>query len=213
MADMKLTLNKREAVGKNKVDKLRQEGLVPGVVYSKGSEPYNVTVIEKDLVKMYEVMGTSNIFEIDVEGNSSMVLFKEIQRHPFKNQILHFDLFLVDMSQKLKVTIPVVLEGRDDIKVQPSNLIQVIDEIEVECLPADLPSEAIVNVIDMQIGDVKEVKDLDIANNAKIELFVELDEAVATLQEPREEEDFDEEVADVDAAEVPTVEETEEDAE
>ncbi|MBP2025981.1 50S ribosomal protein L25 [Peptoniphilus stercorisuis] len=212
MADtITLALTKREEVGKNKVDKLRQEGLVPGVVYSKGSEPYNVTVPQKDLVKIYELMGTSNIFEINVDGETSMVLFKDLQRHPFKNQILHFDLFLVDMSEKLKVTIPVVLEGKDDIKVQPSNLIQVIDEIEVECLPIDLPSEAMVNVSDMEIGDVKEVKDLDIANNDKIEIFIELDEAVATLQEVQEIEE--EEVADVDAAAVPTVEETEEDAE
>lgn len=212
MADtITLALAKREEVGKNKVDKLRQEGLVPGVVYSKGSKPYNVTVPQKDLVKVYEQMGTSNIFEINVDGETSMVLFKELQRHPFKNQILHFDLFLVDMSEKLKVTIPVVLEGKDDIKVQPSNLIQVIDEIEVECLPIDLPSEAMVNVSDMEIGDVKEVKDLDIANNDKIEIFIELDEAVATLQDIQEIEE--EEVADVDAAAVPTVEETEEDAE
>ena len=60
MADtITLALTKREEVGKNKVDKLRQEGLVPGVVYSKGSKPYNVTVPQKDLVKVYEQMGTS----------------------------------------------------------------------------------------------------------------------------------------------------------
>lgn len=211
MADtITLALTKREVVGKNKVDKIRREGLVPGVIYSKGSEASQVTVAQKDLVKAYELMGTSNIFEINVDGEKSMVLFKEIQKHPFKNQILHFDLYLVDMSEKLKVTIPVVLEGKDDIKVQPSNLIQVIDEIEVECLPIDLPSEAIVNVTEMQIGDVKEVKDLDIANNDKIEIFVDLNEAVATLQEVQE---VEEEEISSDAASVPTVEETEADAE
>lgn len=211
MADtITLALTKREVVGKNKVDKIRREGLVPGVIYSKGSEASQVTVAQKDLVKAYELMGTSNIFEINVDGEKSMVLFKEIQKHPFKNQILHFDLYLVDMSEKLKVTIPVVLEGKDDIKVQPSNLIQVIDEIEVECLPIDLPSEAIVNVTEMQIGDVKEVKDLDIANNDKIEIFVDLNEAVATLQEVQE---VEEEETSSDAASVPTVEETEADAE
>ncbi len=203
-----LNLNNREQVGKNKVDKLRGEGLVPGVVYSKGSEPSHVIATARDLNKVYSAMGTSNIFEINVEGKSSMVLFKEIQRHPYKNQILHFDLFLVDMSEKLKVTIPVVLEGKDDIKVQPSNLIQVMDEIEIECLPTDLPSEAIVSVIDMAIGDVIEVKDLDIAKNSKIEIFTELTETVASLQEVQEV--VEEETTATDAAEVPTVGETKE---
>ena len=203
-----LNLNNREQVGKNKVDKLRGEGLVPGVVYSKGSEPSHVIATARDLNKVYSAMGTSNIFEINVEGKSSMVLFKEIQRHPYKNQILHFDLFLVDMSEKLKVTIPVVLEGKDDIKVQPSNLIQVMDEIEIECLPTDLPSEAIVIVIDMAIGDVIEVKDLDIAKNSKIEIFTELTETVASLQEVQEV--VEEETTATDAAEVPTVGETKE---
>lgn len=203
-----LNLNNREQVGKNKVDKLRGEGLVPGVVYSKGSEPSHVIATARDLNKVYSAMGTSNIFEINVEGKSSMVLFKEIQRHPYKNQILHFDLFLVDMSEKLKVTIPVVLEGKDDIKVQPSNLIQVMDEIEIECLPTDLPSEAIVSVINMAIGDVIEVKDLDIAKNSKIEIFTELTETVASLQEVQEV--VEEETTATDAAEVPTVGETKE---
>ena len=203
-----LNLNNREQVGKNKVDKLRGEGLVPGVVYSKGSEPVHVTATARDLNKVYSAMGTSNIFEINVEGKSSMVLFKEIQRHPYKNQILHFDLFLVDMSEKLKVTIPVVLEGKDEIKVQPSNLIQVMDEIEIECLPINLPSEAIVSVIDMAIGDVIEIKDLDVAQNSKIEILTELTETVAILQEIQEV--VEEETEAADAADVPTVGETKE---
>lgn len=209
MSDSKvLSLKLRDQHGKNKVDKLRVEQLVPGVIYSKGEEARSISAVAKEIQKAYEENGTSNIMDIDVEGKSEKALFKDIQRHPYKNQILHFDLFLVDMNEKLRVQIPVVLEGRDSIKVQPSNLIQVISEIEIECLPADLPSEAIVNVEDMQIGDSLTIADLDVAKNDKIEVITELEEVVATLQEPRDE--VEEEV-DADAsAEVPTVSETEE---
>lgn len=205
---MILKLQKRDQHGKNKVDKLRQEGLVPGVVYSKGEEAVSVAAIEKDLVKAYEVNGLSNIFKAELDGAQKDLLIKEIQKHPFKNQILHFDAYLIDMTQKIRVTIPVVLEGRDNIKAQPSVIMQIIDSIEVECLPADLPSEAVVNVVDMQIGDNMTVADLDIASNDKIHIHEDLEEVVAVLSEPQEE-NLEEETDGEVSAEVPTVAETE----
>ncbi|RVU54324.1 50S ribosomal protein L25 [Anaerosphaera multitolerans] len=209
MSSIKLTLEKREELGKNQVDKLRQKGSIPGVIYSKGNEAKSVIAIEKELLKVYEQAGTSNIVEATMGSDSQMVLFKDVQKHPYKNQILHFDLYLVDMSQKLRVTIPVVLENRDSIIVQPSNLIQVLDEIEIECFPADLPSEAIFDVEHMQIGDIVTVEDLDVSKNEKIEVLTDLTETVATLQEPREEVEEEEVVEDVSAADIPTVSETE----
>lgn len=205
---MILNLKNRSEKGKNQVDKLRAEQIVPGVIYSKGNEAKTVSAVEKDLLKAYQKNGTSSIFKVDVEGTSQQVLIKELQMHPFKNQILHFDLYLIDMSEKIKVNIPVVLEGRDEVKVQPSVLLQVVNEIEVECLPADLPAEATVNVVDMQIGNSILVKDLDVANNSKIEIFVDLEETVATLQEPQEEV-LPEEGSEEESVEVPTVSETE----
>ena len=205
---MILKLQKRDQHGKNKVDKLRQEGLVPGVVYSKGEEAVSVTVVEKDLVKAYEVNGLSNIFKAELDGAQKDLLIKEIQKHPFKNQILHFDAYLIDMNQKIRVTIPVVLEGRDNIKAQPSVIMQIIDSIEIECLPGDLPSEAVVNVVDMQIGDNMTVADLDIASNDKIHIHEDLEEVVAVLSEPQEE-NLEEETDGEVSAEVPTVAETE----
>lgn len=203
-----LNLEKREEVGKNHVNKLRKEEITPGVLYAAGKESLNVKVPEKNLVKVYEQVGTSAIFEVNVDGDTSMALFKEIQRNPIKNQVTHFDLMEVDMSEKIRVVIPIVLEGKEDIKVQPSNLIQVLDEIEVECLPNDLPSETIINISEMEIGDVISVKDLDIFSNEKIEIFAEDDETVATLQDIV---DVVEEVEEViEASEVPTVDETEE---
>lgn len=207
----KLKLNLRDGKGKNKVDKMRRDSMVPGVVYGNNKEPRNVTVVEKELVKIIEEAGTSNIIDVDLDGETFKVLFKEIQNHPFKNKVLHFDMFEVNMTEKIRVSIPVVLEGRDEIRVQPSILFQHLDEVEIEVLPGDLPSDAIVNVVEMQIGDTYTVADLDIAKNDKIEILTEMDTAVATLSEPKSEEQIDEELAgDTEtSAEVPTVDETE----
>ena len=206
---MKLVLNKRDAKGKNKVDKLRANGEIPGVLYSKGNEARMVSGLEKDLLKAYSEEGYSNIFEIELDGETVSVLFKEVQMHHIKNAMVHFDLYEIDMNTEITVEVPVILEGRDEVRVQPSSLIQVLNEITVTCLPKYLPSEAVVNVVEMQIGDAKTIADLDIYGdeNITIEHF-EADETVATLVEPTEEEP--EEEAEEVSAEVPTVSETEE---
>ena len=206
---MKLVLNKRDAKGKNKVDKLRANGEIPGVLYSKGNEARMVSGLEKDLLKAYSQEGYSNIFEIELDGETVSVLFKEVQMHHIKNAMVHFDLYEIDMNTEITVEVPVVLEGRDEIRVQPSSLIQVLNEIEVICLPKYLPSEAIVNVAEMQIGDAKTVADLDIYGDENIKIDLEADETVATLVEPTEEEEPEEDEEEV-SAEVPTVSETEE---
>lgn len=206
---MKLVLNKRDAKGKNKVDKLRANGEIPGVLYSKGNEAKLVSGLEKDLLKAYSEEGYSNIFEIEVDGETVSVLFKEVQMHHIKNAMVHFDLYEIDMNTEITVEVPVVLEGRDEIRVQPSSLIQVLNEIEVVCLPKYLPSEAVVNVVEMQIGEAKTVADLDIYGDENIKIELDAEETVATLVEPTEEEEPEEEAEEA-SAEVPTVSETEE---
>ncbi|WP_300408982.1 50S ribosomal protein L25 [Lagierella sp.] len=212
MTDFKIDAQIRKGTGKNKVDKLRVEKKVPGVIYQRGEENINLELLEQDLDKLYLEAGTSNLITLNIDGDSRKALIKDVQKHPFKNQYIHVDFVGVDMSEKMRVVIPIVLEGRDEIKVQPSVLMQILNEIEVECLPADLPSEAVVEVQDMEIGDTVTVEDLDVFKDEKVEIFMDPEETVATLTEPREEE-IEEEVEEVDAADVPTVEETEQEEE
>lgn len=213
----KITLNvsKRDKVGKNNVDKLRLEKTIPGILYTKGEESVPVQVVEKELVKAFDEAGTSTLIDLNLDGDVKKVLFKEVQMHPFKNQILHFDAYAVNMKEKLRLSIPVVLLNRDEIHAQPSVLLQHLDEVEVECLPDSLPSTAEVDVENLQIGDTVLVKDLDVASEEGIDVLTDLEEAVCTLQEPREEELPEEEEGEetADAADVPTVDETEEEEE
>ena len=211
MTNYKLDLQKREVSGSNAVRKLRAKELVPGVIYGKNFEPINVCVGEKELRKVHMMAGTSSLIDAKIDGEEQTVIIKDVQKHPFKNSYVHVDFKAIKMGEVAAFTIPVVLEGRDEIRVQPSVLMQLLDEIDIECLPKNLPNEARVSVIDMQIGDTFEVKDLDVFKNADIKVVTDENEAICSLSEPKEE--VIEDNSEVSSADVPTVSETEEEAE
>ncbi|MDU2201629.1 MAG: 50S ribosomal protein L25 [Anaerococcus hydrogenalis] len=209
MADIVLKSEKREAVGKNKVNKLRQQAIVPGVVYGKDKENINVQFTSRDFEKVLSQAGTTTIINLDLDGEKLPVLIKDYQMHPFKSQFFHVDFQAINAKEAIRVTVPVYLNGRDDIRVEPSVLVQNIDSVDVECLPMYIPQYAEVVVNDMQIGDSFTVADLDIAKDDNITILLEDDEVVCSLQEPQEEVIEDDEESE-DASEVPTVDETEE---
>lgn len=213
MADIVLTAGKREGVGKNKVDKLRRNELIPGVVYAKDEENINVQIPAREFNKVIRKAGTSTVIDLDIDGEKKAVLIKDYQMHPFKEEFLHVDFQAIKAGEKIRVTIPVVLLSRDEIKVQPSVLIQNIDSLEVECIPKHIPKTAEIDVKDMQIGDSFFVSDLDVYKDEDIEVLEESDAVVCSLQEPQEEIIPEDEEEDVEASEVPTVEETEEESE
>lgn len=210
MADIVLVSEKREAVGKNKVNKLRQQAIVPGVVYGKDKENINVQFTSRDFEKVLSQAGTSTIIDLDINGEKIPVLIKDYQMHPFKSQFFHVDFQAINAKEAIRVTVPVHLNGRDDIRVEPSVLVQNIDTVEVECLPMYIPQYAELEVTEMQIGDAFTVADLDIAKNENINILLEADEVVCSLQEPQEEVVVDEDAESGSAADVPTVGETEE---
>lgn len=213
MAEYKINVQARTAQGKNQVDKLRNKGLVPGIIYHKDSESENVQVDALELRKVYLNAGSSALVELNLDGEDRIVLIKDVQYHPVKDQILHVDFQEVRANEKIKVTIPIVLNGRDDIHVQPSVLFQLLEEIDVECFPRDIPQTAEVDVSEMDIGDVKTVSDLDIYSNEALDILLPGEEPVAALNEPSHEEEEleeEEEEEELSAADVPEIGEEEE---
>lgn len=206
MANYKLDANKREVTGSNAVKKLRAENIVPGIIYGGEEGPINIQVSEKELDKIYLMAGTSSLIDLKVDGEEKTVIIQEVQMHAYKNSYVHVDFKTINMNVKSVFTIPVVLLNRENINIEPSVLLQQIEEVDVECLPKDLPSEATIDVQNMQIGDSFAVKDLDIFSDDKITVLVNEDEIVCSLQEPKMEEVVEETA---EAADVPTVDETE----
>lgn len=213
MAKIVLQANKREATGKNQVKKLRNNELIPGVIYAKNQENVNVQFTARDFEKVLRQAGTSTIISLDIDGEGKEVLIKDFDSHPYKNQFLHVDFQAINQNETIRVTVPVVLLNRDDMEVVEGVLVQNLDDVEVECLPKYIPQTADVDVKEMQIGDNKTIADLDIFSNENITILAEEEDVVCSLQEVSEEEIIDEDAEAADAADVPTVDETEEDEE
>lgn len=197
MSDKKLLAALREETGSGSAKKLRKEKLVPGIVYSKGDETRHVQVDQIDFIKVFRIVGTSSLMELEVDGEVLPVIVKTVQRDPVKGDVIHIDFQKLDMKQKIKITVPVHLLHRDSIKIQPSVLMQMLDTIEIECLPGDIPESVGIDVSGMDFETPLYVKDLDIMNEEHVEVLTDPGSIICTLNEPTmEEEEEEEEVED-----------------
>ncbi|MCF6464354.1 50S ribosomal protein L25 [Clostridium sp. Cult2] len=217
MAAIKIQVEKRTGLGKNKVSKIRQGDFVPGVLYGKGEETEHIQVDTRIFDKVYRSAGMSTLIDLELDGKIAPVLIKEVQVHPFKKQYLHVDFQKLNMDETVKLTIPIILTGRDNIKEKEGILMQQLDEIEIECLPMDIPQSIEVDVSNIDFNTPVFVSDLDIFTNEDIVVFREADDVIASLVEPTSEEELEEleeDVEEIDADEVPVIgEESEENSE
>ncbi|MGJ0847023.1 50S ribosomal protein L25 [Tissierella praeacuta] len=184
MTAIKMQIQKRTDSGKNPVKKMRKNNVIPAVVYSRGGETVSVSVDSSEFLRVYKSAGSSSLLGLELEGEKIPAIIKEIQRDPVKNQILHVDFQKLNMDEKVKMTVPIVLLNRDNIKLQPSILTQILDQIEIECLPSNIPNGAEVDVADMDFTTPIMVKDLSLAKDSKVTILRDLDDVVCTLSQP-----------------------------
>lgn len=213
MSSYKITVQSREGIGSNRVNKLREEKLIPGVIYKRGEETRSLQVDEKVFQQVFRRAGTTSVIDLDLEGETYSVIVKDVQMHPVKHKVLHIDFQELDMTERIKVLIPVNLLNREEIKLQPSVLTQLLNEVEVECLPGNIPNTADADVSDMDFTTPLFVSDLDIAKDENIEILDRQDMVICTLSEPQEEEEEEIEEDEEDAADVPVVGEEEDEEE
>ena len=209
MSDKKLLAAPRVGIGSGSAKKMRREKLVPGIVYSKGEETKHVQVDQIDFVKVFRIVGTSSLMELEVDGEVIPVIVKSVQRNPVKGEVIHIDFQKLDMKQKIKITVPVYLLHRDAIKLQPSVLMQMLDTIEIECLPGDIPESVGIDVSGMDFETPLYVKDLEIMGEDNVEVLTDPESIICTLNEPTMEEEEDGEAVE-DPMSVPVVGEEEE---
>lgn len=206
MAIAKLNAEIREEIGKNRVDKVRKEDFIPGVVYGKGEKTRHIKVDKKQFQKYLRKHGQSALLHLELDGEKLPVIIKEIQSHPFKNYYLHIDFQQLRMDEKVKMTLPITLIGRENIQIKPSILVQQLDEIEIECLPTDIPEKLEADVSHLDFSTALFVKDLEIFNNENITVLRDADDTVATLTEPISEEELEALEEDVEEPEATDVE-------
>lgn len=197
-----LNLEKREEKGTSAAKRMRRDEMIPAVMYAMNEEAESVQVSEKEFNRVFKGAGASSMITLKIGGEEKPAIIKDVQRHPYKTQILHIDFQILKMDETVKMTVPIILHGRDNIRLQPSILIQVLDQIDIECYPKDIPNNGgEVNVEDMTFDTPIMVKDLDIFQEGKVTIFRDPEDVVATLNPPHaeveEEEDLEEEVREV----------------
>lgn len=209
MADrMVLDVSSRTAKGKGENRRLRQQGVVPGIFYTKG-ENVMVQMPQLPLLKIFEQVGTSNLFDLRIEkGKTCPALIKELVFHPFKRQVQHVDFFGIDMTRTLRIMTPVVITGEESSPgVDLGGVVDIIrDHLEIECLPTDIPECITVDISAMDLNETINIEDISVPEGVTV-LFEEnfavigLALPVVTEEEEAEGEDGAEETEAAEAAE------------
>jgi len=190
MAD-KITLSAqtRTIFGK-KVKKLRKEKIIPSNVFGSHIKSVALAIKIDDFRKAFEEAGESTIVYLNIDGETKQrpVLIRPPQVHPTSREILHVDLRQVNLKEKIKTMIDIVLVGEAPAQAQGALIIKLKDQIEVEALPTDLPEQIEVNIESLaNIEDVILAKDLKI-DKTKIEIQLDDEEIVVKAEAPKEEE-------------------------
>ena len=153
---IKLVATSRTDLGKGASRRLRHTDQTPGVVYGAGKDPVSLTFEHKELMKVEGIEAFySSVLSLEINGVAEQVLLKSIQRHAFKDRIQHLDLLRVDAKHTLQTTVPLhFLNEETATAVKNGGVVaHLANEIEVICLPADLPAFLEVDVANVEIGE------------------------------------------------------------
>ncbi len=152
----------RQAGTKNMARRVRKGGLVPATVYGAGKEPVSISLDPKQVKQILRsAAGHNTIFELELDGEKAMGMIVDWQNEPIKGAMLHVDVKRIAMDKKLTVKVRIITTGDPiGVKTEGGILEQVLREIELECLPADIPNAIEVDVSGLMHGQVLRVKDL-----------------------------------------------------
>ncbi len=202
MAELTVDAEIRQEFGKNANRRMRAGGRVPGIVYGRGLDSVAVSVDPKDLERiLHSEAGHNTIFKLTFEGNAKDVLIRDYQVDPVREEFLHADFQTVIMDQLMTFQVPVEAVGTaEGVKLYGGVLDTVLREIELECLPTDLPDHIRIEVDHLGVGDALRVADLEV-DESKIQVLSDPGQVVFNVIPPvvEEEEVAEEEVVDEEA--------------
>jgi large subunit ribosomal protein L25 len=173
---------------KSHARRVRVQGLIPAVVYGAGQESVAVTVDPKVITKiLYSDSGHNTIFDLTIEGSGvTKAMIVDWQNEPIKGKLLHIDLKRVAMDKAMRVSVPVQLTGvSKGVKNSGGILSQVLHEVEIECLPGDIPGHIDVDVTDLDLHGAIHISDLP--HSGKLKFLGEEDALVAHVTVMKEE--------------------------
>lgn len=174
---------------------MRKASTIPCVVYGKGVDNTNIQCEHNLLMKAYEKAGENTVVQLKVDGKNIPVLFHAIDFHPVSEKILHVDFYAVNMKQKIEAAIPLHIVGEAPaVKELSGVLLTVVDHVNVESLPADLPHAIEVDVSSLiTFEDSIKISDINVASN--VEILDDPEMVIVNVQAPRAEVEEEEETA------------------
>jgi large subunit ribosomal protein L25 len=178
MATANLAAQVRDSVGKGAARKLRTSGSIPAVIYGHGREPQSLAINTYALERLLEKISyRTTVIELDMGGASAKTLIREIQRHPFKKQILHVDFQELVAGEKVTVRVPLVFVGTPEgVRTGGGILDQVMHELQISVDPSSIPNHIDVDVVALTIGHSLHVRDVKVPEGVEV-----LDAANATV--------------------------------
>lgn len=190
---IEIEANNRVMQGKGASRRLRRAGKVPGIVYGGEGQPQSIELDHNNLFHKLKLEAFhASILSLDLDGKKEQVLLRDVQMHPYKQQVLHVDFQRVDKNKKIHMKVPlhfINAEIAPGVKVSGGLISHVLTEVDVTCLPKDLPEFITVDLSEMNAGSTLHLKDLKLPQGVEIIALNRGDDLpVATLIVKRAEE-------------------------
>src|SRR5208337_3278216 len=182
-----LEAQKREPGNKNAARRVRADGKIPAVLYGSGSETSSVAVDPRQVLRILRSeSGHNTIFDLALDSNRVKAMIVDWQFEPIKGRLLHVDMQRIAMDKKLTVTVPIVLKGEAvGVKQEGGILEQLLREIEIECLPADIPKSIDVDISHLVFGI--EVRVENVPHSDKLKFLTDPQQMIAHITSVKEE--------------------------
>lgn len=183
-----LSASKRSDTGKGAARKLRAAQMIPGVIYGHNREPLALSMSSRELDRLLDrIAAETTVVELTIDGAMSRTLIREIQRHPFKREVLHVDFLELVAGEKVTVDLPIVLVGTPEgVRTSGGILDQILREISIEVDPVNMPSHIELDVSQLGINDSLHVSDLKVPEG--VEILVDAESTVCVVAPPHAEE-------------------------
>jgi large subunit ribosomal protein L25 len=169
--DITVAADVRETRGKNEAHRTRRAGNIPAVVYGAKEEPVSIAVDPRQILRiLHSATGSNTIFNLQVNGSApAPVMVVDQQVDPIKGTLLHADFKRIDLTQRLRVVVPVHVHGEPKgVKQQGGLLDTVTRSIEIECLPDDIPENFTVDVTELMLGQSRRASDIPLSGSMKL---------------------------------------------
>jgi len=198
--NIQLNAEPRADSGKGASRRLRRTGLVPAVVYGGDGDPQSISLTQNEFGHELENEAIyTQLIDLNIGKDIQEVILRDLQRHPYKKIIMHADFFRVDMKKTLNVVVPIHVHNAEDcvgVKMEEGMLTQLITEIEVICLPKNLPEYLEVDVAELHLGDILHLSEIKMPEGVEIVALThgeEHDSGVISVVKTRAEEIIDDE--------------------